>query len=826
MFKHRNLQRLILIPVLLVLVIAIAVSTDSERAAANPANANSGAVAASNLSPQSINNLSILNQAQPAVPHLDVTGTQKVIVLRVYFNDYTATSTYSKTQVEGFYDLLNQLWKNTSYNTIDIDYQVSDLFQLPDNRSAYIDDLSGGDLSNGGKFLKVLQDAIANAPSGLDWTDIDAVNVLMAETSSSQFHRGQATKCNLPMGPGGSLAYVGCAIFSENPGATQLETWGRFAHEMGHTFQQGGPAHPSNYNSEFELMDHNYPGQTGVFEKQSHTGFPGWMPVSKYQVFTPAGGGGTANIWAEEYPPAGKPNIQAAKVEITSSLYYLVSVRRAVLGDELHANDSWHTSGSPNGIPDEGVLIERVVEGADPWVTVVGPGGDRNDLWGEGQTYTNIGDGVQIAVAKMIDEDNYSVRIAYNQDAAFQPDVMLEPWTSPPGNTWETTDIWIDSPVNGYGNFSFGKWNDLYGDLVPRGNGDAPAIGQVNRIYARVRNVGGNTATDVVVHWDITDPAIAGVGPTAPWSNIGTVDKTQFPGLASIAPGDYEDVYVEWTPTYTVPPSTLADGTFQLHRCLRVRLDHVTGETVFANQDGEREQENIFTFQAVPEDGSTISRSTFILLQNDDPEQPKFFYVNYKDDLPPGWKVDVNGAEFGIQLDPDESVKIPVTIVPDGPAPLGSDFFVDVQASSVRLLTNSHEPEDKHVEFDTLGGVRVEARVQRPPKLQCKVEQTPNGIFITGMLSFQDFEKFYNPDDPFRVMLEGTTDDLSFLTQTASVVPVNRDGSFSGMLNPETKVRPDNVICLFAGTQEIAPAGTFYLPIDGIFDMYLPLLRR
>jgi hypothetical protein len=106
------------------------------------------------------------------------------------------------------------------------------------------------------------------------------------------------------------------------------------------------------------------------------------------------------------------------------------------------------------------------------------------------------------------------------------------------------------------------------------------------------------------------------------------------------------------------------------------------------------------------------------------------------------------------------------------------------------------------------------------------VEQTPNGIFITGMLSFQDFEKFYNPDDPFRVMLEGTTDDLSFLTQTASVVPVNRDGSFSGMLNPETKVQPANVICLFAGTDKIAPAGTFYLPIDGTFDTYLPLLRR
>jgi len=45
-----------------------------------------------------------------------------------------------------------------------------------------------------------------------------------------------------------------------------LLRWGRWAHEIGHAFQQAGPAHPSNYNSAFELMDANYPGQTGVFD--------------------------------------------------------------------------------------------------------------------------------------------------------------------------------------------------------------------------------------------------------------------------------------------------------------------------------------------------------------------------------------------------------------------------------------------------------------------------------------------------------------------------------------------------------------------------------
>jgi len=171
-----------------------------------------------------------------------VTGTRNVMVLRVYFNDYTATSRYSRTEVEGFYNNnLNTLWKNTSYGNIDIQSEVSNLYQLPDNRSSYIDDFSDGDLSNGGKFLKVLEDAIGASPSGLDWSNVDAVNVVMAETSVTQFHRGQADTCNLPMGPGGSDKSVGCAIFSENPSTNDNQVWGRWAHEIGHTLQEGGP---------------------------------------------------------------------------------------------------------------------------------------------------------------------------------------------------------------------------------------------------------------------------------------------------------------------------------------------------------------------------------------------------------------------------------------------------------------------------------------------------------------------------------------------------------------------------------------------------------
>jgi hypothetical protein len=37
----------------------------------------------------------------------------------------------------------------------------------------------------------------------------------------------------------------------------------------------------------------------------------------------------------------------------------------------------------------------------------------------------------------------------------------MRPWREAPGETWETTDIWFDSPLNGYGTYRYGYWNDV-----------------------------------------------------------------------------------------------------------------------------------------------------------------------------------------------------------------------------------------------------------------------------------------------------------------------------------------------------------------------------
>lgn len=737
----------------------------------------------------------------------DVLGPKRAIVLRVYFNDYVNASRYTKVQVEGMFDELDTLWRNTSYNKINIDYQVSELFQLPDNRSEYVNDYPTGDLSES-KFYKVIADAVDNAPAGLDWTNIDAVMVVMAETDPSQFHRGEAIKCNAKMGPGGPTKYVGCAIFSENPTETDRQVWGRWAHEIGHAFQEGGPAHPSNYNSEFELMDSNYPGQTGVFEKQSHTGFPGWMPPGKYAELSSLQDGQMVCLWAMEYDPTGKPNFQAVKAKITDSLYYMVSVRRRVLGDDLNGQ-------FPNGIPDEGVLIERVSEGSDPWVVLKGPGGDRNKLWKEGQQYEDNADGIYIHITKKVDDDNYCVTIRYTK-AANQPDVALHPWRSPPGNTWETTDIWIDSPVNGYDTYRYGKWNDLTGNLVPRGNGDDPAVGMVNRVYARVRNIGSQTATDVKVHFDVTDPLGVGIAGANGWALIGSVDKNQFPGLASIAPGAFVDVYVEWTPNITLTEEQIAEGIFAFHSCLRVRIDPVAGETALGNQDGELEQENISYFQAAPgPGGGEPVYNDVIRLRNDDLVNQKFFFLSYESDLPDAWELDINNGQLGVLLNPNEVRELPVVIKPQGPAVVGSVFGVDVQASSQRRLVNDLDPNDIHIEFKPLGGVRVEARVLERPTIECKA--TDHGeVLVQGKLSSPNWEKFYDEKNPPQVMIQGVDENRNFITRLPAwnAVPVNPDGSFEGFIYSR---KPDikEAICLFAGTDKLASASSGFVPVLG-----------
>jgi hypothetical protein len=65
--------------------------------------------------------------------------------------------------------------------------------------------------------------------------------------------------------------------------------------------------------------------------------------------------------------------------------------------------------------------------------------------------------------------------------------------------------------------------DDGTGNMVPVGNGDDPAVGQTNRVFARIRNVGQATASNVVA-----DPLGMGITNGVKWAPIGKVDNQAF----------------------------------------------------------------------------------------------------------------------------------------------------------------------------------------------------------------------------------------------------------------------------------------------------------
>lgn len=393
--------------------------------------------------------------------------------------------------------------------------------------------------------------------------------------------------------------------------------------------------------------------------------------------------------------------------------------------------------------------------------------------------------------------------VAYTEKAG-QPDVGLNSWLQPPGNTYETTDIWIDSPVNGYGTYRYPTWSDLMGGTVPSGNGDDPAVGQVNRLYARVRNYGSMPAANVVVHFDITNPPGLGINGSNGFILLGTVDQTQFPGLALINPGQSVDVYYQWTPNFTLTPEQIQQGRFNFHTCVRVRLDHVAGETFFANQDGDGQQENIDYFQAGsqgspgapgPPDKSVIH------LRNDSLVSPKEFYLNVvREHLPDSWKVVVNGGNPIVQLGPNEERNIPVTIAQTQAEPVGSRHWIRVVASSHVFLKNQLRPNDVHEEYKPLGGVQFQVAVLRHPKLTCSSKQ---GL-VEGSLTGLDPK-----DEQTTVYVSGVDANGRFTPGIGTVAHV-KGGKFTAKAPREVK----QGVCLFAGTLNSASAGSSIFAIQ------------
>jgi hypothetical protein len=788
----------------------------------------------------------------PTPTSAKLTGKQNILVLRVYFNDFSSNTRFTSSATKTYFDDLADLWgKKISYGAISLNFQITDLYKVPGNSTTYLNagfpiDKTGTQRSNVGNssgpdgFTALVNDAVAAAPKSVDWSNLYSVVVLFADTRTNTilyfkddgvtpvygpgFYRG-LTYAGVPINtPKGQLT-LPVSVVGEDPDEDPTTAWGRWGHEIGHGLQAAvpvGPAHPSNYNSTYEIMDGEYPAQSGAFQKLANRSFPGWLPAEKYKKVTPPDGA-EVTIWALENPPTGQPDVQAVQAFLASGgpqVYYLVSVRRKLLGDDINS------ANTPPGISDEGVLIERVVENGDNtiddckcvssatvdcstvpaqpacyrWVDPQWNGDPINQkIWHESDKYSSAADGITITVEKKIDADHYLVRIDYRLTAGAVPDVGLNSWLSPPGNTYETTDIWVDSPVNGYGTYKYGTWSDEMGGIVPIGNGDDPAVGLTNRLYARVRNFGTAPATDVQVTFEISDPPGVGVNSTT-WKQLGQVTQAQFTGLAQIAPGDHVDVYLEWIPDFALTPDQIKQGTFAFHTCVRVRLNHVANETFFANQDGDGQQENIMYFQATGSKapgspGAPMKMSMH--LQNDSPTQSKLLYLSVlRTRLPNSWEVKVNDGNPVVSLGPGEKKDVPVVLTQRAGEAVGTRHSFRVLASE-QVTLQSPQQRFPHNEARPIGGVAMQVAVLRKTGMTCRYK---NGV-VTGVLKGLQKES----KDPVRVLVAGIGRDLKLSARGPAGGAVKPDGTFSIKFSP-ADTGADLAICLFAGTNHEASA--------------------
>ncbi len=469
--------------------------------------------------------------------------------------------------------------------------------------------------------------AQAAAAAGLDFSGIDGISVLSTFCSRDVTFDPETISRPGVSGTFGHSNDFECA--NAAPGPSNV-SWGGWTHEFGHQLEvaaYGGfnwdSGHPSGYASGYDLMDSCYPCDAGGYSRLggglaegSELVFGGWLKTAN--VATVGGPPGqTVTLTPLEQNFTKTPGVfQAIKVPVAAGKYYLVEARTPkLLADTLQNN-----SVVPRGIYDTGVKIVEVEESAVPpetpinaCDTTVAGGCIHNastdsietstcssttrpaycwpfDLWHVGDTFTNSAENIKIKVNSQVG-NGYAVTVTRGVPPG-HPDLFIVPWLTPPMDTYETVDIWVDSSCNGYES-DVGSKGLLYGrraDGTVIGNGDDPCANHPNRVYANIHNIGDATASNAVVHFQVSSPL--GVGVTGSWSEIGSVT------IPSLAAGATKTVFVDWTPSVTLTQAEIKAGAFKFHSCIQVIIDPVAGEIVKSNNQAQENFDNFYAVQA------------------------------------------------------------------------------------------------------------------------------------------------------------------------------------------------------------------------------------
>jgi hypothetical protein len=219
-----------------------------------------------------------------------------------------------------------------------------------------------------------------------------------------------------------------------------------------------------------------------------------------------------------------------------------------------------------------------------------------------------------------------------------------------------SADIWLDNAVeNGWGVYTY---HDAAG--APVENGDNAALNQVNRLYARVHNVGDvPIAQPITVIWRIAVPKVAGGTVERPYGRV-TIPGG-IPAKSSVV-----TPAIEWRPT--------TDN--EKHVCWSVEVISVPGElnATLNNQA----QENItqwFSGTSSPFTPVEVN----IVTNNPFADAPADVQLHVPD-VPNGWTVTVENV--GFRLPPGGSLRQTAVITPD------LDYFLSQLRDQPGIITS------------------------------------------------------------------------------------------------------------------------------------------
>ncbi|MFW9924708.1 MAG: hypothetical protein ACFFDW_15615 [Candidatus Thorarchaeota archaeon] len=640
-------------------------------------------------------------------------GAQNVAVICVKPSDYPNTR-WSIAEHEDIMETINKFWQNTSYDEISINYLVKGWYDLGHNWSHY--GAVNGAYLEVNDWQQVVKDAIALADPVIDFNTYDYVVVWI----NVAWWRGWASiGKNININTGEGAKTIAATLCGENSASGYNQVWGRTAHEMGHLFGLRH-THGSNkdgtkdYMSWYSLMARAYPSALNFYSSMFDTE-AGWFPDGTNMETINVGGSGAFHVRPRYIDITG--DTQALKVKISNAKYYMVEVIAQ------YDEDAW--------LPDDGVyiyLVDKDEPNDDECTDQDGvAGGTVEDcLWDVGQTFTDVANGITISIDDY-SFDGYDITVTNAGDG--ESDLHIDDWGNPPGHPgpYETPDIWVDNPVNGWGHY---RHTDSGGH--PEGTGDEPLLNEINRLYARIWNIGEVDATGVVVKFYENEPI--GAGDTGAWTLIGT--KT-----INVPAGEDRSTYVLWEPEYSVSASS--NQIMDIHSCVKVVIEkHVAEVDVWDNSA----QENINFFEVIPT--SNPVPLALNALSRFGPVTGTFAVANpfkaYKNiyvcilDVTEGWEVTGAGVGQVYNFAPFERMSFDITVTP------GADIdFTDSVEASLVACYEDEPPQDEEfigdIHLIPYSGVTISASVLYRSDLEIGATIIDENHFkIYGKLDFLD----------------------------------------------------------------------------------------